>query len=304
VSEEIVMRLALITDEFSQDLNRVLQFVKETTIISGLELRSIFGKALHELDNSVIKEIGAVIRKEGFLIPCIASPLFKCSIHSSKEVMEHFLLLERYIEVASLIHVPLLRCFSFWREGNFNENLPKIADILGKAADICKERKITLVLENEADTFAGTPEEIRALFLSLNKENLFLLWDPANVINTWLFDEHNKVSPYPDGYYLVKQYIKHVHIKNQIFDIEKKIVKPSTLNDGNFDWKGQIVSLLNDGYRGFFSLETHYRLNKLLENSLLREPKGYAFSEGGEEATKICVDEMREFVRDYLVKIL
>lgn len=55
--------------------------------------------------------------------------------------MEHFLLLERYIEVASLIHVPLLRCFSFWREGNFNENLPKIADILGKAADICKERK-------------------------------------------------------------------------------------------------------------------------------------------------------------------
>lgn len=70
-----MMRLALITDEFSQDLNRVLQFVKETTIISGLELRSIFGKALHELDNSVIKEIGAVIRKEGFLIPCIASPL-------------------------------------------------------------------------------------------------------------------------------------------------------------------------------------------------------------------------------------
>ena len=66
-------RLAILTDEVSQDLDTVLRFAKEETL-DGLEVRSLFGKAFRDLTPDDLRTIAARSRAEGLAIAGAASP--------------------------------------------------------------------------------------------------------------------------------------------------------------------------------------------------------------------------------------
>jgi sugar phosphate isomerase/epimerase len=80
---------------------------------------------------------------------------------------------------------------------------------------------------------------------------LQLIWDPANALVAG-------ETPFPEGYAkLPASRIAHVHAKDcRVTGHTPEWVE---LGTGSIDWTGQIAALHRDGYRGWFSLETHWR---------------------------------------------
>ena len=114
---------------------------------------------------------------------------------------------------------------------------------------------------------------------AIGSPNVRGLWDAGND----LWDPKGEI-PFPDGYSLIKKYMLHVHLKDG-----KKIdgkTEGAPIGKGDLDWEGQFRALINDGYSGYVSLETHYRHNSKISEELIAMPKGAAFSLGGYEATR------------------
>jgi hypothetical protein len=62
------------------------------------------------------------------------------------------------------------------------------------------------------------------------------------------------------------------------------------------DIPGQLAALVRDGYTGCASLETHYRVKAHLSEEAVNRPGGSAFSEGGEEASRLCLEAWNEMM--------
>ncbi|MGB9597563.1 MAG: sugar phosphate isomerase/epimerase family protein, partial [Candidatus Poribacteria bacterium] len=118
------------------------------------------------------------------------------------------------------------------------------------------------------------------------------IWDPANEVYA---DGGEK--PFPNAYNRVKPYMIHCHAKDAAENEEGKI-ESVPVGTGVIDWKGQIKELLDHNYKGYLSLETHWRPKKALSEDLLNRPGGSAFSEAGEEASRVCLDNIFRMLKD------
>src|SRR5215207_6547713 len=92
-------RLAIITDEVSQELDEVLRFAREMQL-DGIEVRSMFGRAFRDLTSDDLKRIAAGARDAGLAIAGAASPVFKCNLDAPSEIAEHVELFKRSVEAA------------------------------------------------------------------------------------------------------------------------------------------------------------------------------------------------------------
>ena len=70
---------------------------------------------------------------------------------------------------------------------------------------------------------------------------------------------------------------------------------PCVGDPGEVDWRAHLLQLKQIGYRGMFSLETHWRLQKI-DDSILHLPAGYGFSNGAEPASRICMHNLKVLV--------
>ena len=61
------------------------------------------------------------------------------------------------------------------------------------------------------------------------------------------------------------------------------------LGEGEVPYPRIFQRLIEDGYTGFVSLETHYRMTGPLSEEAARLPGGAAFSAGGMEASTLCL---------------
>ncbi|MDR7551322.1 MAG: TIM barrel protein, partial [Armatimonadota bacterium] len=94
---------------------------------------------------------------------------------------------------------------------------------------------------------------------------------------------------YPESYETLKGHLWHIHIKDARRNPTSGAVEAVALGDGQIPYRDIFRRLLNDGYAGFASLETHYRAGGALSEEAARLPGGTAFSEGGLEASIFCL---------------
>ena len=89
----------------------------------------------------------------------------------------------------------------------------------------------------------------------------------------------------------MKPWVIHVHLKDAVKDpAAPDGARCVPIGDGGYiDFAGQFRALAEMGYAGACSLETHWRPSKELDTELLNRPGGATFSEGGEEASRICL---------------
>jgi sugar phosphate isomerase/epimerase len=88
----------------------------------------------------------------------------------------------------------------------------------------------------------------------------------------------------------------HVHIKDARRDPATGAVSAVALGDGDVPLSAIFTRLGEDGYAGFTSLETHYRLSGPMSDDVTRLPRGAAFSAGGEEASELCLRRWAEIL--------
>ncbi|MCS7223106.1 MAG: sugar phosphate isomerase/epimerase [Armatimonadetes bacterium] len=284
------MNLAIITDEVSQDLARVVDWALERGV-KGLELRSVWGKGPHLLDDREVQRIHDLIKGTGLIVCSIASPFLKCDFDRS-QYEEHLSILKRCAEMAKVLGAPLIRGFTFWRQDP-GPSFEEIAAHLREPAAMLGEEGLILGIENEPSTMATNGRKVRIVLDLLNSPYARAVWDPGNDV----FDPERE-KPYPDGYETVKDLIGHIHIKDGVWHSEENRFEAVPVGEGEVDYHGQFRALKTDGYKGWISLETHYRPQKPLDERLAQMPRGEEFSYLGDEASDLCLRNLRRILEE------
>lgn len=285
-----MFRLAVFTDEISQDFELACDVAKEYEL-EGVEVRSVWNNAPQDIPPEDIARMKEILRERDLKVCSIASPFFKCDIDSEEEYEEHLDILRRCIALGKEFDCTIIRGFTFWRKGRFVDYKQRILDKFEEPVRILESEGVTLGIENESSTFVGTAKELSPFLEELNSASVRATWDPCNSLT----DEDVEEVPYPNGYELIKPYIVHIHIKDWGTDRQtgKKGCVP--IGEGEVDFDGQFRALIRDGYEGYASLETHWRPVALSEEELNR-PGGDKFSESGEYASRVCLENLRKIL--------
>ncbi len=253
------MRLSVITDEISQDLDRALE-VCEDLGVRTVELRAIGGANVVSHDQSSLQQIKTALEEKDFDVCAISSPFLKCHLYgdgtpqgamhfaspASRE--EQWGVLERALNVARLLGAPVVRAFSFWRVPDPASVRGEVVRALVQAVERAQEAGLKLGLENEHECNAGTGAEAGWVLDRIPSPSFGLIWDPGN-------EAMLGSTPFPAGYSHVRDRVSHVHLKD--VDDEGNWTK---LGTGTIDYLGQLGALAEDGYTGALSLETHYEV--------------------------------------------
>lgn len=258
------MRLSVITDEMSMDLDHALSAMKEYGC-TGAEIRSLWGTNIGDLTDEQTDQALRILDKHQMEVCCLASPLFKCelgigpsgavgNVHQATErtAAEQMDLLKRLHMRAKQFQTRYIRTFAYWRRG---ELTPQIEDaIIAGMSDAIKyaeDNDIVLLMENEHDCYLGTGAETARFLGRVNSPAMMACWDPGNA---YCAGE----TPYPDGYNAIRNYVAHVHVKDAELLARGKY-RFVVIGEGEVDYKGHFAALKADGYQGYLSVETHYK---------------------------------------------
>lgn len=253
------MRLSVITDEISQDLDLALGVCADLGIRT-VELRAVGGTNIVSHDLGSLQRIKSTLADGDFDVCAISSPFLKChlydggapqgAMHSATPASreEQWGILESSLRVARLLGAPVVRAFSFWRAEKPEEVREEVADVLADAARRAESAGLVLGLENEHTCNIGTGIEAGWVLGRIASPSLGVIWDPGN-------EAMLGSRPFPDGYGHIRGRIAHVHLKD--VDVEGNWVRVGT---GVIDYPGQLRVLAEDGYAGVLSLETHYEV--------------------------------------------
>ena len=282
---QTALKLGVITDEISQDLDHALAVSRELGL-QFVELRGMWNKNLMDLKQDEMKEARRLITKYEMKVTDIASPFMKVDApgFTTKEgqrdtfnarfgYKEQPEVLERAIELAKVFETDKIRVFSFWRIEKPAEVFDLVVADLRRALETAKKHKISLVLENEHDCNIATAADSVKLLSAIQDPSFGLNWDPGNAYAAG-------ETPYPGGYNLLpKNRIFHMHVK----DAKRKANGDSEwvpMGKGAIDYVGQFKALMRDGYSHAVSLETHWR-------NEARNP---------EESTRICMQGLKDLI--------
>jgi L-ribulose-5-phosphate 3-epimerase len=286
-----MFKKGIITDEISQELDTAIELSLKYNM-DGIELRSVWEKGVHELSKEEINKIKQMVDAASLEVCALSSPFFKCDIDSEDDYIEHIKILKKSIEAAHILNINMIRGFTFWEKGELTDCIDKITEKFIEPVKIAEKEGITLVLESEPSVNAGNARKLRKVIEKINSPYVQALWDPGNDI-----PDPDCEIPYPDGYNLIKQYMVHMHLK----DIKKNpdgTRERVPVGEGSVDFKGQFRALSEDKYKGYVVLETHYRPKVILEENLVKMPKGSAFSFMGYEATEDCLIKWNKLMED------
>jgi len=285
-----MFKKAVITDEISQNFVEALELAKRYKL-DAVELRSVYELGPFEWTDKIVDRIKTEADAAGLPICCISSPFFKCEIDDEDEIKRQYASLRKCVGHAKKLGTNLIRGFTFWANGDFDQNLPKIVEYYKEAIQILQEAGMVMVLESEPSVYAANAAKLAIIIDAINSPHVKAVWDPGNSV----YDPGGEV-PYPTGYEIIKDHMVHMHLKDvKIVDGKPK---GAPVGEGDVDFVGHFKRIIADGYTGYVALETHYRPASLIPEDLLRLPKGSAFSEGGYEATEECLKNWQQLMED------
>jgi L-ribulose-5-phosphate 3-epimerase len=284
-----MFQVAAISDEISQDPAVAAALLREFGGV-GLEIRSVWEKGPHELAAEEIGRLKHIITDYGLGVCGIASPVFKCDLGDAAAEAQHREFLRSCIDLAHALETKLIRVFTFWRQ----PGLPpwgQIADRFGAVLRWAEQEDVILGIENERSTMGATARHVADFLALVSHPCLRAIWDPGN-------EQGNAETrgAYPAGYETLKPWIVHVQLKD-VKRLADGSVTSVRLGSGEVDYLGQLRALQRDGYQGYLSLETHWRLHHHIPREVVRQPRGSVFSMGGAEATRQCLESLHEMLK-------
>ena len=285
-------KLAILTDEVSQELDAVIAFAKELKL-DGIELRSLFGRAFKDLTSDDIQQVGKAARDAGLAIAGCASPVFKCDLFSDTEIAQHRDLFRRAVETAVKLDAGMVRIFTFLRRGTHSkkDDLLRAADHIAELLPIANDANILIGVENEASCIAGSGPETRIVMERLPQNPSFgVVWDPCNV----LYLEGTN-DPVHEDFQTILPWLAHVHFKDAKREGNQPAKTCIEIGTGQVDFPGQFKLLKDAGYHGWVTLETHWR-SVALDAESQHLPAGYAFSANAEPASRICMGHLQRMI--------
>lgn len=287
-------KLAILTDEVSQDLDTVIRFAKELHL-DGIEVRSLFGRAFKDLTERDLSEIAKAASDVGLAIAGAASPVFKCNLDSDSEIADHIDLFKRSVEAAQVLGTDIVRVFAFLRrsEPATADDLKRAASHFPKLLDVVRGTNIRVGIENEASCIVASGAETKEFLTHLPADpQLTVVWDPCNVLYI-----PGTNDPIRDDFPLIADRVGHVHFKDAKRDNGNPAPTCLELGTGQLDFPAQLKMLKDRGYNSWVTLETHWRTVPL-DAETQHLPAGYGFSANAEPASRICMAHLDRWIAE------
>ncbi len=260
-------KLSIITDEITQDLGHAMEIASKEFGLAYIELRTLWNKNIINLDEKETAEVRRLLGKFSLQVTDIASPLFKTdwpgaptSKYSPKTPQfgadytfaQQGEVLERSIAIAKALGTDRVRCFDFWR---LDDPKPFRVSMDSKLRDTSAQvasKNITLLLENEFACNTATGAEAGRTLQAVQLPNFKLNWDPGNAA-------YRGEIAFPDGFAKIpKERIGHMHCKDVVRKADGTY-EWAAMGRGVIDYVGQFRALVQAGYSGTMSLETHWK---------------------------------------------
>ena len=250
------IRLGVTTDEIDEDPAVASEFLARFGLHAA-EVRSLWGHYNTEQPVEKTAEARQIFDAHQIRVSVVDTAFFREEIPADDEALNReWALLDAAMARGDILGTKVLRIFSFLR----GAEEPRVYDLLGQAARRAGARGFRLAVENLDGRTVATGADAARMLKALPEANLGLTWDPNNA---GMAGE----KAYPDGYrQLDAARIFHVHLRDYRHSAGGK-VEWTAVGAGEFDNLGQIRALLHDGYKGAFTLETHWR-----------DPRGKAYS--------------------------
>jgi sugar phosphate isomerase/epimerase len=281
---------AIITDEVSQDLDLAAGMAKQFGL-DQLEIRTAWDIRIDNMNVNELERVKATATKYGLGIVCLATPFLKCDLGNDAEYQEHLEILRRSIAAAHALGASIIRTFTFWKKGDLAPHFDQIVRAYAEPARIAQGEGITVAVENEPACYVGIAAEAADFIEAVGSPAVKAVWDPGNAFWT------GRERAVPDGYERIKPHIAHVHLKDVVLHGPSGQAEATVLGKGEVGIQQQLALLVRDGYTGCASLETHYRVKAHLSEEVVVRPGGSVFSEGGEEASRLCLESWNEMMR-------
>jgi sugar phosphate isomerase/epimerase len=260
-------KLSVITDEITQDLGHALEIASGEFGLVYVELRTMWNKNVINLDEKETADVRRLLKKHELQVTDIASPLFKTDWPGAPKskfspdkpqfgadytFAEQGEVLERSIAAAKALGTDRIRCFDFWRLDDPKPYRAAMDEKLRETAAAVAGKNITLLLENEFACNTATGAEAGRTLQAVPSPNLKVNWDPGNAA-------YRGELAFPDGFEkLPKDRIGHMHCKDVVRKADGSY-EWAAMGRGIIDFEGQFRALLQAGYSGTMSLETHWR---------------------------------------------
>ncbi len=272
----VSFRLAIISDEISDDPERALDLAQEWGL-TLVELRTLGGRHVVDLTPAEVAPVRRALARRGLAVECIAAPLYKTdlpapgSLGAAEEIDRQLAMLAAALRVAGELGARLVRAFSFWRRPFTPRERAQVAAHLRRAAELAAAHGCLLALENEHSCVAATGAEAAALLAAVGSPYLKAIWDPGNA-------HVAGETAYPHGYASLRGHIVNVHVKDAVRAAADG--EPwRLLGEGEVDWRGHLAALVADGYDGPLTLEPH-------------PIRGYR----REDSARLCLESLRRLL--------
>lgn len=284
------IKLAFITDEATQDLGEAIEFARIHGL-AGVELRSVEDTPIDRIPGEKLREYRRMLDAAGLTVCNLAGSFFKCLSGEAEGELDK---LTRLCDAADILGCDTIRGFAFFAGASGPEITDEIVEAFGPVKDLLKKRGKTLLLEADPSVNTTNHASLATLLDRLDSDVIGAIYDPGNDI----YDPFRE-TPYPDGYEAVKKWVRHVHIKDAV---RNEADEPCCvcIGTGWVDYPGLVRALDRDGYTGWMSLETHYRVGTEISEELMTRPGGAAFSAGGLGATAESAEALRRIVKEAL----
>lgn len=242
-----MIRLSAFADEISPDLDEQIAVLRREGI-GHLDLRSVQGTNVLDLDDAQVAEIKRRLDDSGIGVAAIGSPIGKVPIDAPADT--GLRRLDRAIALAEAFDTPYIRIFSFYAPANDRTVQPAeyrdaVLERLRTMTVRAREAGVILTHENEKGIYGDTIARTVDLLACIDDLHFRAVLDPANFIQCGQL-------PYPDAYRAVRPWLAYVHVKDALTNGE--VVASG---EGAADWPALLADLRSSGYDGFLSLEPH-----------------------------------------------
>ena len=265
---------SLVANEVSDDLDQSMSFAV-THGMSALELDTVWGVPIETTDAETHARVRDALQRAGLAAAMVLSPAFKAlrlagadpdKIESLPGWREHLDQLTAAMDFAVAVGCPRVRLFTGRRDVGGDNPSPRLPDggglpaarldairaILLDAAGRAENLGLTLCVENVRSCFGNSGRNTAAILAAVDHPSVRTIWDPAN-------DFVSGGDDFRAGYEAVKPWMVHVHAKDAtVVDPATGLTAWTAIGQGDLDWPAQIRALLDDGYAGHISLETHW----------------------------------------------
>jgi sugar phosphate isomerase/epimerase len=247
-------KLGVTTDEIDENLLTAVEFLHLYGLKWG-EIRSVGGLYAEKQPLNKVKEMRALLDQFQIKASILSTSFFKIPLPAEGSVAldGQWKLLEDAMDRAEILGTKKLRTFAFtYKDKPDPGAYPLIYELVAESARRAGKRGFQLAVENVGGSYVWTGADSAKLLAAVKEPALNLNWDPNNAAEK---GEH----PFPEGYKLLDPArIIHVHLRDFRHNAAGK-VEWCAVGEGEADNLGQIRALLKDGFKGTWTLETHWR---------------------------------------------